>query len=196
MAYFFFSEVKSWCTVHNQCLHRSPGGLPVTSWSHHCGFSSGWTLCLGQLSLPLESPGSQQILGSSVHFFHPREAHKMTPSLARGAVQHLFIRAPKQPGPHLSRRVGKTWQSSACACNTLTNCFPYYPISSPLPLYLIMTTDPKFDAADTENQRYQRTQGETALADHRTLILQATNKTTDPTWEEVTMPAHFTEGMR
>lgn len=152
-------------------------------------------MCLGQLSLPLESPRSQQILGPSVHFFPPREPHKMTPSLAREAAQHpLFIRAPKQPGPHLSRRVRKTWQSQACACNTLTNCFPYYPISSPLPLHLIMTTDSKFDAADTENQRYQRTEGETVLADHRTLMLQATNKTTDPHMGRSLYASCFTKG--
>lgn len=34
-----FLKLKSWCSMLNQSLHRSPGGLPVTSLSHHCGFS-------------------------------------------------------------------------------------------------------------------------------------------------------------
>lgn len=67
---------------------------------------------------------------------------------------------------------------------TLSDCFPYYPILIPLALFLIITTDSKFDAADTGDQRYSRIEEETAFVNRRNLMLQATNKTPVLQWGE------------
>lgn len=70
--------------------HLCTGHLKGSKSPHHhitVASLSGWTLCLEQWPLPLESPGSQQNPGSSVRFFPPRKPHKMTPSLAREASQ-------------------------------------------------------------------------------------------------------------
>lgn len=106
-----FLKLKSRCSVFNY-LHRSPGRLQVASSAHHCGFSRWVGLTPRTIASPCgQSREPTDSTESSVHVFPPREPHKMTPPLAGEAAQHpLFIRAPKQPGPHLSRRVRETWQ--------------------------------------------------------------------------------------
>lgn len=152
----------------------------------------------GTMASPLgesREPTESRVLCS---FLSSKEAPQDDTFPCQGSIPAPSLRAPKQPGPHLSRRLRKNWQSQAYACNTLTKCFPYYPISSPLPLYLIMTTDSKFDAADTGNQRCRQTEGETAFVNHRALNLQGTDKTTDSQMGRrvATLPVHFTKGIR
>lgn len=160
MPYLRLKMFNPFCTGHLEGSESLPQPISVA-------FLCGWVWCSGQEPRPLDSPEPADL----VPFFLPRKPHKITPSLSKSQQSEpLPIRAPRQPGPLLSKRVRKSWQFRQMLA-TLSDCFPYYPILIPLALFLIITTDSKFDAADTWDQRYPGIEEETAFVNHRNLML-------------------------